>query len=150
DSNMCKRFYLFYGCHTESLAHRLKGYHCDHTRVATLTHRLDLKLENDLQEFVYGVEDPVAYHQVESWGAPDEPIEEVDFVDGPAARFAEALANTLGKPQDAEYYSDANELRNFVYYAPEHALPYLAGNLTVYPTNARFVYAGNNRRMLEL
>jgi len=44
DSNMCKRLYLFYGERTESLAHRIKAYHCDHTRVATLAHRLDIKL----------------------------------------------------------------------------------------------------------
>jgi hypothetical protein len=150
DSNMCKRFFLLYGRRTESLAHRLKGYHCDHTRVATLAHRLDVKLENDLQEFVYGVEDPVARHQAASWGVPDEPIEELDFADGPAARFAVAVERALGEPQSAEYYSDANDQRNFVCYAPEHALAYLAGNLTVYPRHARFVYAGNNRRMLQL
>ena len=150
DSNMCKRFYLFYGRRTESLAQRLKGYHCDHTRVATLAHRIDLKLENDLQEFVYGVEDPVAHRQAGVWGVPDEPIEEVDFAQGPQARFTQAVERTLGAPQEIEYHSDANDLRNFVFYQPEHALPYLAGNLTVYPPGARFVYLGNNPRMLQL
>jgi hypothetical protein len=38
DSNVCKRLYLYYGNRTESLAHRLKGYHCDHTRVASPIH----------------------------------------------------------------------------------------------------------------
>jgi hypothetical protein len=150
DSNMCKRFYLLYGRRTESLAQRLKGYHCDHTRVATLAHRIDLKLENDLQEFVYGVEDPVAHHQAGVWGVPDEPIEEVDFAHGPQARFTQAVERVLGAPQEIDYHSDANDLRNFVFYQSEHALPYLAGNLTVYPPGARFVYAGNNPRMLEL
>lgn len=150
DSNMCKRLYLFYGNRTESLAHRLKAYHCDHTRVATLAHRLDIKLENNLQEFVYGVEDPIAHHQAETWGVPDEPVEELDFANDPAARFVCALKQTLHAPQPDDYLSDANEARNFVYYQPEHVLPYLAGNLTVYPRDARFAYAGNNRRMLEL
>ncbi|HEV2688994.1 MAG TPA: hypothetical protein VGV35_10575, partial [Bryobacteraceae bacterium] len=150
DSNICKRLYLFYGQRTESLAHRVKAYHCDHTRVATLAHRLDIKLENNLQEFVYGVEDPVAHHQAETWGVPDEPIEELDFVNDPQARFACALERTLGGAQQAEYHSDANDLRNYVWYQQEHALPYLAGNLTVYPGDARFAYIGNNPRMLEL
>jgi len=150
DSNMCKRFYLLYGKRTESLGHRLKAYHCDHTRVATLAHRLDIKLENNLQEFVYGVEDPVAHHQAETWGAPNEEIEELDFSNGPAARYVCALERTVGSPQTADYLSDANEARNFVFYAPEHALPYVAGNLTVYPPEARFAYVGNNPRMLEL
>jgi hypothetical protein len=150
DSNLCKRLFLFYGHRTESLAHRLMGYHCDHTRVATLAHRLDIKLENDLQEFVYGVEDPVARQQAETWGAPHEAIEEIDFAVGPPARFINALEKALGTPQKADYHSDANELRNFVYYQPEHALPYLASNLTTFPQRARFVYIGNNPRMLKL
>jgi hypothetical protein len=150
DSNICKRFFLFYGRHTESLADRLKGYHCDHTRVATLAHRLDIKLENDLQEFVYGVEEPVAHHQAGTWGLPNEPVEELDLTNGPQARFVSALERVLAVPQRADYTSDANDLRNFVFYHPEHALPHLAGNLTVYPPNSRLVYAGNNPRMLEL
>jgi hypothetical protein len=150
DSNMCKRLYLLYGELTESLADRVKAYHCDHTRVATLAHRLDIKLENNLQEFVYGIEDPVAHHQAETWGAPNEPIEELDFANDPAARFSCALEQSLGAPQTADYHSDANDLRNYVWYRQEHALPYVAGNLTVYPRTARFAYAGNNPRMLEL
>ena len=150
DSNLCKRLYLFYGNRTESLAHRLKSYHCDHTRVATLAHRLDIKLENDLQEFVYNVEDPVAHHQAETWGMPHERIEEVDFSNGPPVRFVCALERTLPVPQLHDYLSDTNDTRNFVYYRPEHVLVHLAGNLTVYPLEARFAYAGNNPRMLEL
>lgn len=150
DSNLCKRLYLFYGNRTESAADLLKGYHCDHTRVATLAHRLDIKLENDLGEFVYNVTDPVAPGQAATWGAPEETIEEVDFAGGPQARYVCAVERALGAPQQADYRSDANDLRNFVYYQPEHALPYLAGNLTVHPRDARFVYVGNNPRMLDL
>jgi hypothetical protein len=150
DSNLCKRLYTYYDRRTESLAHRLKGYHCDHTRVATLAHRLDIKLENDLQEFVYGVEDPIARHQAGKWGAPDEQIEEVDFVRGPQARFAAAVEKAIGAPQQIDYQSDANDVRNYVYYRPEHALSYLASHLALFPRTARFAYAGNNPRMLGL
>ncbi len=150
DSNLCKRLYLLYGGQTESLAHRMRGYHCDHTRVATLAHRLDLKLENDYQRFVYDVEDPVAPGQAETWGAPDEPIEELDFENGVQARYSMAVERTLGGPQTSEYHSDANDLRNFVHYHPEHVLPHLAANLTTYPRDARFVYLGNHPRMLDL
>ncbi len=150
DSNMCKRLCLYFGNRTESLAHLLKGYHCDHTRVATPLHQADIKLENNLQLFVYDVEDPVARHQAETWGAPNDEIEELDFTNGPPARFIGALERALGGPQQADYPSDANDARNFVYYQQEHALPYLAGNFTVYPPDARFAYVGNNPRMLDL
>ena len=99
DSNVCKRLYLYYGNRTESLAHRLKGYHCDHVRVASPIHWVGRKMENDLQQYVFGVTDPIAHHQADTWGAPDEPIEEVDFADSPAARFIGALERTLGEPQ---------------------------------------------------
>jgi hypothetical protein len=150
DSNMCKRFYLYYGGRTESLADRVKGYHCDHTRVATLAHRLDIKLENNLNEFVFGVEDPIAHHQAETWGAPAEPIEKLDFRDDPQGRFTVALETALGAPQQADYLADSNDLRNFVAYHAEHVLPHLAGNLTTYPRTARFAYIGSNPRMLSL
>jgi hypothetical protein len=150
DSNMCKRLNLFYGNRTESLAHRLKGYHCDHTRVATGTHRQDVKLENDLYEFVYLVKDPIAPGQETTWGAPDIDVEQVDFSRGPQAQFVPALQKVLETPQTREYYSDANDVRNYVAYTAEHVLPYVAANLTVYPRDARFVYAGNHLGMLRL
>jgi hypothetical protein len=150
DSNMCKRLYLYYGNRTETVAHRLKGYHCDHTRVATATHRQDVKLENDLYEFVYLVNDPVAPGQKDTWGAPNDDFEVVDFQNGVQARYIPALSKVLGAPQLHEYYSNASDVRNYVSYTAEHVLPYVTGNLTVYPRDARFVYAGNHHRMLEL
>jgi len=150
DSNMCKRMYLFFGQSTKSLSHLLKGYHCDHTRVATPLHQMDIKLENNLQQFVWDCEEPVAKHQSETWGAPHDLVEELDFTNGPSARLICALDRTLGGPQPESYPADANDARNFVYYPQEHALPYLAGNFTVYPPHARFLYAGNNPLMLDL
>ncbi len=150
DSNMCKRMYLFFGGRTESLADRVRAYHCDHTRVATLAHRADLKLDNSLQEFVWDVTDPVARHQAETWGAPEERIEELDFANDPQPRYLCAVEHALGAPQQAPYFTDCNDARNFVYYPAERALPYLAANFTVYPREARFLYAGNNPRMLDM
>jgi hypothetical protein len=150
DSNVCKRLYLYYGNRTESLAHRLKGYHCDHVRVASPIHWVGRKMENDLQQYVFGVTDPIAHHQADSWGAPDELFEEIDFADSPAARYIGALERTLGEPQREDTFADSNEVRNFVCYNERHVLTQLAGNFTVYPRDARFVYAGNNPRMLAL
>src|SRR5262249_54102460 len=150
DSNMCKRLYLLYGNQTESLAHRLKGYHCDHTRVPTLTHRVDLKLENNLREFMYDVRDPVVRGQAETWGAPAEQIEELDLSSDIENSFTRAVERALGTPQLVEYQSNAHDLRNFVYYQAEHVLPYLAASLATYPRDARIAYVGNHPRMLAL
>ena len=150
DSNVCKRLYLYYGNRTESLAHRLKGYHCDHVRVASPIHWVGRKMENDLQQYVFGITDPIAHHQADTWGAPDELFEEVDFADSPAARFIDALERTLGEPQHGDTVADSNEVRNYISYNQKHVLTQLAGNFTVFQRDARFVYAGNNARMLAL
>ena len=150
DSNVCKRLYLYYGNRTESLAHRLKGYHCDHVRVASPIHWVGRKMENDLQQYVFGITDPIAHHQADTWGAPDELFEEVDFAGSPAARFIDALERTLGEPQHGDTVADSNEVRNYISYNEKHVVTQLAGNFTVFPRDARFVYAGNNARMLAL
>ena len=56
-----------------------------------------------LQQFVYGVEEPVAHHQAGTWGLPDEPVEELDLANGPQARFVSALERVLVLPQHADY-----------------------------------------------
>lgn len=149
DSNMCKRLSHLYGA-TGSLADRLKGYHCDHTRTATLAHRLELQIESDPHEFVYDLKNPYARHQSQSWGLPEEAIEEIDFGNGPSARFVSAVQRTLGVRQDSEYHSDSNEQRNYLFYHPEHVLAYVAANFTVYPRDVRLLYIGNNPRLLAL
>jgi hypothetical protein len=150
DSNVCRRLNLYYGGHTGSLADRLKGYHCDHTRVQTGMHQFDMRLDNNVNEFVFGVDSPFARHQAETWGLPDEPIEELDFVHDPPARYVAAVERTLGAPQEADYTADAVGLRNFISVQAEHVLPYVASDLTVYPRSARFAYIGNHARMLSL
>jgi hypothetical protein len=149
DSNLCKRLFLLYG-RVWSLEDRLRGYHCDHTRVGTLMHRQDIHLENDLNQFLFSVTDPYAAHQATSWGIPGEAVEEIDFRSGPQARYAWAVERSLGAPQATVYHSSHLDLRNYVFYHPEHVLPYIAADLTVYSRDARFLYVGNNPRLLGL
>jgi hypothetical protein len=150
DSNVCRRMYLYYGGRTESLQERLKGYHCDHTRVQTGMHQFDMKLDNNVQEFVFFMNDPYARHQAETWGLPDEPIEEVDFARDPQARYVAAVESALGGPQASYYESDAVGIRNFLAVQAEHILPYVASDLSVFTKSARFAYVGNHPRMLSL
>ncbi len=150
DSNVCKRLNIYYGGRTESLAGRLKAYHCDHTRVQTGMHQFDMRLDNNVQEFVFSVDDPFAHHQAETWGLPNEPIEELDFVGDPQARYVAAVERALGQPQESEYVSDAIGVRNFLPVQAEHVLPYVASDLAVYTRPARFAYVGNHARVLAL
>jgi hypothetical protein len=74
----------------------------------------------------------------------------LDLVSGPHTRLIPALEAALADAQSDMYRSDANDLRDFVFYQQEHALPFLVGNLTVCPPRTRLAYVGNNGRMLEL
>jgi hypothetical protein len=150
DSNICKRLHLYYGGRTESLAHRLKAYHCDHTRVATANHGFDFKIDNNVQEFVFEVTDPRAAHQAGTWGAANQEVEAVDFARSPAGRYFGAVGRAVGGPQQVEYVSDSVGMRDYVSIHPEHVLAYLASDITVYRRPTRFAYIGNHARMLEL
>jgi hypothetical protein len=118
--------------------------------VETGNHTFDIKLDNNVQEFVFNVDDPFARHQADTWGLPDEPIEELDFVRDPQARYTAAVERVLGAPQESDYVSDAVGLRDFLSVQAEHVLPYLASDLSVYTRPARFAYVGNHPRMLSL
>jgi len=144
-----QRLYLYYGNRPEVWRAPSRVTTADHVRVAS-PYIGSQEDGDDLQQYVFGVTDPIAHHQADTWGAPDELFEEIDFADSPAARFIGALERTLGEPQPEDTVADSNELRNFVSYNEQHVLTQLAGNFTVCPRDTRFVYAGNNPRMLAL
>ena len=127
DSNMCKRFFLFYGRRTESLAHRLKGYHCDHTRgdPSPSPRSQAGKRPSGIRVWSRGSGCPSSGGIL---GCAGRTHRGAGFHGRPGSPVRVALERALGEPQVSEYYSDANDLRNFVYYTPEHALAYLAGN----------------------
>lgn len=150
DTNISKRLNLYFGGRTESLAERMKAYHCDHTRVATGAHSFDIKLDNNVWEFVFSVESPYAQHQAETWGAPGEAVDEIDLTDNPYQRYIHAAEAALGAPQPQEYVADALGIRDYLGVQAEHVLPYLASDLTVYRRTARIAYMGRHARMREL
>lgn len=130
DSNIGQRLSMLRGP-TGSLETALSGYHCDHTRQVTPTHRSGAP-ENDWRVYVATLRDPVAPDQAQIWGLAHEAIEEIPL-DRPYAYVA-ALAGAIGPPMTSRTgieYAGGSEDR--IGYEAAHVLPFLADALASLP-----------------
>jgi|GEM_PF-486401 len=149
DSNIARRMRLLRG-EVKTVINRLTGYHCDHTRQATLMHRRD-RVMNDQDRFINNVNTPFVPEQANTWGMPDEKIEEINLNRGVSVRYIEALEHAL-KPGPEKYYecwytpASYNDLA----YPQEHVLPYLADLLSCAPMGGTIAYSGVRSDMFEL
>jgi len=82
DSNVCKR------CTCTTQPHRKSGPPPEglplRSRSSRIAHTLGRQEDGERPSAIrFGVTDPIAHHQADTWGAPDELFEEVDFADSP-------------------------------------------------------------------
>lgn len=142
DSNIAKRFRLLRGGIETALPY-LKGYHCDHTRQATIYHRRD-RVENDSVQFVYGVDRFDIPEQAETWGLTRDTIEEYRLDSRTTGRYLRALGKTIGAPKTVDYYETFYDGVSFdrLEYPLDHVLPYLLDALYCIPSSATIGYLG--------
>src|SRR5215468_409541 len=76
DSNLAARLALYSG-RVDTLIDQVFGYHCDHTRVAAANNKGRKTKMNDQDRYIWDVASPYLPDQAESWGWPDEEIEEI-------------------------------------------------------------------------
>ncbi|PWS38366.1 hypothetical protein DFH01_03505 [Falsiroseomonas bella] len=146
DANIAKRFSLVYG-DVGDLSGELFGYHCDHTRQVTPAHRRDAA-QNSVERFFTKVDRPDVPEQAESWGCPDETIEEIRL--GSGNTFLGALNTVLRAPLGAPLVSAyVPESRDEVGYTPEHVLPFLLDLFASAPRGTRFGWFGTHAAMLD-
>ncbi|MBI4505224.1 MAG: glycosyltransferase, partial [Chloroflexi bacterium] len=150
DSNLCKRLYLLNG-RIDSLVDEVHAYHCDHTRRATLYHRVDF-LANDPQRFVHDVASPHLPEQADVWGLPDAEIEELRLDDAYLRRLERVLEALLPGQKQAmlETLLVGNWWNRDVFYDTAHVFPFLADHLTTLPASATIGYVGANAELLGL
>lgn len=149
DSNLAVRLGLLRGA-VQSVADRLRGYHCDHTRQPTVLHAGDLP-RNDIVRFVDGVTGPSLRNQRRNWGAPDKAFEEVRLgrSDG-FVRYRQALDRGVGKPQEEPYVvSYTGAAWGPSRYEPDHVLPFVADLLTNLPPAPRILFYLCSDTLLE-
>lgn len=141
DSNLARRMRLLRG-EVRTVIDQMTGYHCDHTRQATLMHRRD-RVQNDSTRFIENVIAPEVPAQAETWGLPDETIEEINLTRGVSVRYIEALEEAL-PPGPSDFYECryTPDSYNELAYPAEHVLPYVADLLSCAPIGATIAYAG--------
>jgi len=151
DSNLSRRMTLLRG-QVKTLIGEVRGYHCDHTRQATLMHKRE-RLENDSSRFIRNVVAPQVPAQANSWGLNGAKVEEIGLGKGAgsSARCLKALGATLVKPASGFYEATyASETYNNLNYAIEHVLPYVVDLLSCAPEGVRVGYAGVRRDTFNL
>lgn len=149
DSNLAKRMKLFRG-EVKSALPLLYGYHCDHTRQATLMHGRG-RIENDLQRFFFDVTEPGIPAQQDNWGLAGEDVEELRLSNATSQIYVRALQEVLPagtKPFSESFYTAPRY--NDLNYDAEHVFPYLCDLLSTSPRQWNIGYAGCRGYAFEL
>jgi hypothetical protein len=149
DSNFARRMYLLKG-EVKSLTSALSGYHCGHTRQATIYHS-HIRTENDMNKYCRFVESAELLNQFSTWGAPDWNFEEFSLDDDRSTKYFAALERAIPAPAAKVYegrFPIANgETRD--HYDVYHILPYLCDLLTSGPSSQRVLFLGSDDTLLE-
>ena len=149
DANIFKRMGLVYG-HISDLGTEVYGYHCDHTRQITPAHS-HTRSQNDARRFVDEVMGPEIPRQADTWGCPDEDIEEISLRTDRSGAYVKALREVIGKPQstplEAEYTSATY---NGVDYDPRHLLPFLVDLFISAERHIDIAWSGARRETLGM
>jgi len=149
DSNLCRRFYLIYG-ETGILTDKLFGYHCDHTRTASISHK-PTSTQNSWRRFIRNVFRPDIPEQAENWGHPNVDFEEFRPHESPTEMYASVLKGILKHSEPVVFEQGyTNKTWDKVYRKATHVLPYLA--TLIAPLHKKLVcgYCGNDPEMFAL
>lgn len=148
DFNIGQRLELRRGP-TGTLEHALFGYHCEHTRQVTATHRPD-SVQNDLHRFALDIAEARLPAQAESWGLAGEAVEEFRL-DRARLRYEAALSAAIVEPQETpSRVMMASETWDRIGYDACHALPFLLDPLASYPPGTRIGWFGARADLLRL
>ena len=149
DSNIAKRLHLIYG-KVGDLVGDVFGYHCDHTRQVTPMHRHN-SVQNDIQEFIDDVGTTEKSKQAETWGCPDDDIEEIHLMRMRNQVYLEGLdaviSTEMTEPTEAFYTSDSY---NKVSYDSPHILPFVTDIFVNAPMGTRIGWVGGNSKLFAL
>jgi hypothetical protein len=149
DSNICRRLYLLNG-ETKSLLERVFAYHCDHTLQATFMHGPQ-RTENDWILFSDKVFTPFLPEQADTWGLPNEDIEELSLAGNRNAYFPQVLEDVLPEPSGAmtsDFYCNESYDHGQIY-DTVHAVPFVLAHLSTLHRGAKIGYQGGNVHLLE-
>ncbi|MBC8035606.1 MAG: hypothetical protein H7X89_00085 [Rhizobiales bacterium] len=148
DSNIAHRMRLLRG-NVGTAVDGLFGYHCDHTRMASVGHGRD-RVENDMRRFILDVDQPSLPQQAEDWGLNGCDLEEFRLGTGRSSLVSaleQVLSPMAETPTEARYTLDTY---NDLAYNADHVLPYLADLLLSLPRSTQFAWVGARTRPFHL
>lgn len=150
DSNFARRMKLLRG-EVKSVFPAVYGYHCDHTRQATLMHGRN-RVENDIRRFFFEVHRPNLPEQKDGWGLAHEEVEEIKLMTSSASRtYVRALDKIFpGRNRLVTELHHTSKKRDDLSYDPEHVLPFLCDLISSSPRHWNVAYVGCRNRMFEL
>lgn len=131
DSNLCRRMVSLHG-ELSSLIDNMFGYHCAHTRTATMVHGRN-KISNDFERFVREIKDWRIDAQAETWGLPGGVIEEITLPRQGAIveRVLSKVITPLDKPFEEINWGSGR--REALRYSVDHMMPFLASSMAPLP-----------------
>jgi hypothetical protein len=151
DSNLARRLSIHRGP-VDTLADRLAGYHCNHSRTPTIYHLDGAKIQNSIGRFYDSVDRAELPSQRGAWGLSETEIEEVDIRARTGSAIDEALVEAIPARGGAPVPSVVQESLLTITYDSGHVLAFVADSIAVSPLPATVVYLGANgvlREMLE-
>jgi hypothetical protein len=147
DANLHTRLRLHRGIGS-GLDARLDAYHCSHGRTVAATQQR-ARLEHDWDVFVSSVAAAALPQQAETWGLAGVPLEEIRLAADGAPERQAALAQTIGRRQQALLVARRQSATHDGATVPvEHVLPHVADQLVSLDPRAPVGYLGANRDLL--
>jgi hypothetical protein len=146
DANIAKRLYLYFG-ETKSAQDVLEGWHCNHTRSATLVHRPGRRT-NDISEVFQEVVRPDLPLQKDSWGLPEETLEETHLDPAGKSLLAAKLEALLPQAPTQVYEAPFVGADDVPCPIP-HMQAYLADLLFTLPRRFSVGYLGEDPDLFE-
>lgn len=148
DSNIARRMRMLRG-QVLTLTDKLSGYHCSHTRQATIYHGHS-RVENSLDAYCRNLTRFDIPEQAAHWGAPEIEFEEIRL-DRHEKRYFSALDHAIPHGADITYegrrIDDAPGARD--YYEADHVLPYLCDLVSTLPAGGTVLFLGTDLRLAQ-
>lgn len=138
DSNLAKRFFLLNGANL-SLIDKLKGYHCEHTKIPT--HFTSNSTQNNLVKFYEQIQTP--FLNQNDWGLKDLDLEKVDLAH--LKNTKETMLRKYSKKSSNRSPIYANDMGNLVQYSLEHSIPYIVDILESLDDEWKVIYIGKSQ-----
>lgn len=149
DTNIARRLGLVYDT-VGDVGREIYGYHCDHTRQVTSAHS-HTRTQNDWRRFVDNVERPDIPEQEETWGCPDDEIEEIRLDRPPSQTYIQALKDAIGAPLTQPSFAQyTGRTYNQVGYDERHVMPFLADIFSASPRGTGVMWYGQRPGTLKL